>query len=315
MSASPGDGRRKELFTGANLHSRAFEVLVMAAAVILGGAAVTRLPDSAWPAHSVSVSVLTALAGCAAIVGGGLSVLAAGQKTFLNFGGSAALAAVLALPARYAFPASFTGILISQLIRRARGDRLSIQTIVFNQAQRVAGWAVADLVYVRVRTDLRTAALDAWVPILAAAATYWLFNTWTVASWNALRRRGSAWELWSRKVQEMGPAYMIEFSAVVVAARASAAYPVAAMAMLWAAGVAYLMVLRGIGVLHDRQVAALQAGLREQKRRPASPVERSERAAWASMGIPIDADDGDDRPPAGPARSSPSGTQQDHILR
>lgn len=308
MNASPGDGagRRKELFTGANLHSRAFEALVIAAAVILGAVAITSLPDSAWPAHSWLVSVLTALTGCAAIVGGGLGVLAAGQKTFLNFGGSAALAAVLALPARFAFPAAFTGILASQLIRRARGDRLTVPTIVFNQAQRVAGWAVADLVYVRLRTDPRAAAIDTWLPILAAAAIYWVFNTWTVATWNALRRRGSAWDLWIRKVGGMGPAYVIEFSAVVFAARLSAAYPVPAMAMLWAAGVAYLAVLRGIGVLHHRQGAALCASLQAPKRRSASVAERSERTAWASMGIPIDVEDASDGPPVrSPAPGAP----------
>lgn len=310
MTASPGDepGRQKALFTGANLHSRAFEGLVIVAAAVLGGAAITRLPDTAWAAHSPFVSVLTALTGCVAIVGGGLSVLAAGQKTFLNFGGSAALAAVLSLPARYAFPAAFTGILASQLIRRARGDRLSIQTIVFNQAQRVAGWSVAALVYVRLRSEPAGAAV--WLPILGAAAAYWVFNTWTVATWNALRRRGSAWDLWVRKVSEMGPAYAIEFSAVVVAAYVSATYPVLAMAMLWIAGVAYLMVLRGLGVLHNRQAAALnrhiQGSMHASRRRPSRPADGSDRAAWASMGIPIDAEDASDTlPPPPPASAKP----------
>lgn len=292
MTVPPGGGagRRKALFTGADLRSRAFEGLVIAAAILLAGAAITR-PDSAWPAHGFWINLLTALTGCAAIIGGGLSVVEAGQKTYLNFGGSTALAAVLALPARFAFPASFAGTLVAQLIRRARGDRLSVQTIVFNQAQRLAGWGLADLVYVRLRTDPRTAAIDLWLPLLGAAATYWVFNTWTVASWSALRRRGSAWEFWSQKVAANGPAYLIEFSGVVIASRVAAAYPVPAMAMLWAAGAGYRMVLRAIGVLQDRQAAAPRPGLRQEAERRPSSRPRAARRPWTSMGVEADDED------------------------
>lgn len=298
MNTSPGAGGPKTLFTGANPRSRTFETLVAAAAVFLGAAAVTRLPDSAWPAHGAAVSVLTALTACAATIVGGLGVLAAGQKTFMNFGGGAALAAVLALPARFALPAAFAGTLATQVVRRLRGDRLSIPTIVFNQAQRVAGWAIAEMLYARLRTDPRIPSGDGWLPIAAAAVGFWLVNSWIMATWNALRRDGSAWDLWSRKVREMAPVYGIESSAVVLAARASAAYPIPAMAMLGAAGIVYVTILRGVGVVHNRHTPAFHAGPPRPPGRPRVVVDRRERAVLAAMGIPIDIDDVTDAPPA-----------------
>jgi len=280
-SRSRDSGGRPELFTGASIYSRAFEILVEAAAVALGTVALTRLPASAWPTHHSWLSTLgtAVIAGIAMLVGG-LSVRAsAGQKTFLNFGGVAALVIVLALPPRYAFPTAFIGTLISQVIRRRQGQRLTIPTIAFNQGQRVAGWGIAALVYTFVRTH--AGVFPERMAVATAAAMYWLINTWVIATWNALRRRGATWDLWVRKVREIWPVYLVEYGAVVVTARISVAYPVLATSMLCAGMAAYQMAVRNSIKLQREHVAGLGRliDLVEQFECP-ELGDHSERVAW-----------------------------------
>src|SRR5205807_1963516 len=159
------------LFTGANFASRSFEL-----AVILGGAGAAAsvlafplgtasTPFTTWP-----LGVAVALAAIPGIALAGAFPLSFGQKMYLNLGSAVASGLLLVLPPPQRLATAFGGMLAGQLVRRSRGYRLTIPTIVFNQAQYVATWALVVLTNARLRAGARPSSrsLRQIAPFLAA---------------------------------------------------------------------------------------------------------------------------------------------------
>jgi len=270
------------LFTGANFASRSFEL-----AVILGGAGAAAsvlafplgtasTPFTTWP-----LGVAVALAAIPAIALAGAFPLSFGQKMYLNLGSAVAFGLLLVLPPPQGLATAFGGMLAGQLVRRSRGYRLTIPTIVFNQAQYVATWALVVLTNARLRAEaLARVPHGAWLAAAAAGAVYLIVNSWLVSTHNALRRRGCAWDLWVRFIGEAGPGYAVALGiggwiAIIADHSPALVLPiiVAIAGAHWAAARPSSRSLR--------QIAPFLAALVETaERRSFETVEHSERVSW-----------------------------------
>src|SRR2546429_2500761 len=125
---------------------------------------------------------------------------------YLNLGSAVAFGLLLILPPPQGLAIAFAGMLAGQLVRRSRGYRLTLPTIVFNQAQYLATWALVVMTNARIRAEALTRLPDrAWLATVGAGVVYLIVNSWLVSTHNALRRRGSAWDLWVRFIGEAGP--------------------------------------------------------------------------------------------------------------
>src|SRR5947209_6154963 len=199
------------LFTGANFASRTFELAVaLGAAGAVASVLVFPLSAAPTPLATWSLNVLMAAAAIPAIALAGAFPLSFGQKMYLNLGSAVAFGLLLVLPPPQGLATAFGGMLAGQLVRRSRGYRLTIPTIVFNQAQYVATWALVVLTNARLRAEaLARVPHGAWLAAAAAGAVYLIVNSWLVSTHNALRRRGCAWDLWVRFIGEAGPGYTV----------------------------------------------------------------------------------------------------------
>lgn len=269
------------LFTGASTASQGFAVAVFVAAAALAFQAVSQRWSGA-PAPFLMGVPRDVAAPLAVVVIAllGVSPLPLGHKVFLNLGSGAAFAVLLLFPASEALPVAFSGILIAQLIRRRRGDRLSPSTIAFNQVQYVAAWSLAATVLVWTHNTLGVQPAASWVPVVAAGAVYLLVNTWVVTLWIALRKRTSTWDLWVRGLREGGVGYAASLFLGGVVASLVVARPVLVVPLV--AGVVLLhWAFSHMSRIQQRRAVAKLAVLVEANERGSSYLhEHSERVAW-----------------------------------
>ncbi|HTD48882.1 MAG: HD domain-containing protein [Bacillati bacterium ANGP1] len=270
------------LFTGANFASRSFEL-----AVTLGAAGAVALvlafpqktaptPLATWPLGAVM-----AVAAIPAIALAGAFPLSVGQKMYLNLGSAVAFGLLLILPPPQGLAIAFAGMLAGQLVRRSRGYRLTLPTIVFNQAQYLATWALVVLTNARIRAEAPARWPDgAWLATVGAGVVYLVVNSWLVSTHNALRRRGAAWDLWVRFIGEAGPGYAVALAIGAGIAIVAGRSPALVLPIIAAVAVAHWAAARpSRGYL--RQIAPFLAALVEAaERRSFETVEHSERVSW-----------------------------------
>ncbi|TMI78121.1 MAG: HD domain-containing protein, partial [Bacillati bacterium ANGP1] len=270
------------LFTGANFASRSFELAVTLGA---GGAVASVLafplstpptPLATWPLGAVM-----AVAAIPAIALAGVFPLSVGQKMYLNLGSGVAFGLLLILPPPQGLAIAFAGMLAGQLVRRSRGYRLTLPTIVFNQAQYLATWALVVLTNARIRSEAPAQLPDgAWLATVGAGVVYLVVNSWLVSTHNALRRRGAAWDLWVRFIGEAGAGYAVALAIGAGIAIVAGRSPALVVPIIAAVAVAHWAAARpSRGYL--RQIAPFLAALVEAaERRSFETVEHSERVSW-----------------------------------
>jgi|GEM_PF-1810989 len=269
------------LFTGASWASRGFELAVVVAAVAAATHALALASSEApGPFLTGLPSDLAAAVAVALIALAGVFPLPLGHKVHMSLGSGAAFAVLLIFPLYEALPVAFTGILIAQVVRRYRGDRLSLSTILFNQMQYVVTWSLAVTIYLRTRSDLSAHPALSWIPVVAAGAVYLLVNTWIVTTWTALRKRTWAWDLWVHGLHESGLGYAVSLFLGAVVASLAAVHSLLAVPLVVAVAVMQWM-LSHVSRVHLRQVSAALAALVEGAEH-GSPytVEHSERVSW-----------------------------------
>lgn len=270
-----------QLFTGASRASQDFAVAVFVAAMALAIQAFSLPGPATAPAFLTGWSgdVATPLA-IAVIALLGISPLPLGHKVFLNLASGAAFAVLLTFPTYEALPVAFCGVLLAQLVRWRRGDRLSPSTILFNQVQYVATWSLTAIVFARTHDALGAEPALAWVPVAAAGAVYLLVNTWVVSTWIALRKRAWTLGLWWQRLREGGLAYAASLFLGGMVAGLVAVRPMLVIPLV--VGVALLQrVLSHMSRIQQRRdVAALAARVEADERVSPHLHEHSERVAW-----------------------------------
>lgn len=269
------------LFTGASKASQGFAAAVFVAAVALALRALS-LPWSGLPAPFLVGMTRDVAAPVAALAIAvlGVSPLPLGHKVFLNLGSGAAFAVLLIFPPNQALPAAFSGILIAQLVRRRRGDRLTASTILFNQVQYVATWSLTATVFVWMRDALGVRPATLWIPIAAAGIVYILVNTWLVSTRTALRKRTWTRDLWLQGLREGGLGYAASLFLGGVVAGLVVVRPVLVVPLV--VGLALLhWSLSHMSRIQQRRAVARLAGFVEAGE-SVSPAlhEHSERVAW-----------------------------------
>ncbi|HEX9245526.1 MAG TPA: HD domain-containing phosphohydrolase, partial [bacterium] len=153
--------------------------------------------------------------------------------------------------------------------------------IVFNQAQYLATWALVVMTNARIRAEALTRLPDrAWLATVGAGVVYLIVNSWLVSTHNALRRRGSAWDLWVRFIGEAGPGYAVALGIGAGIAIVAGRSPALVLPIIAAIAVVHWAAARpSPGYL--RQMAPFLAALVEAaERRSFETVEHSERVSW-----------------------------------
>lgn len=272
--------RKHTLFTGASAASRGFELAVLAAGVALAARTLVAPPGVPVPFFTGLESGLAAALALIVIALAGAFPVPLGNKTFLSLGSGAVFATLLVFSPQQAVPLAFAGTLIAQIVRRHRGYRLTSHTILFNQAQYLVTWGLCIALYFRVRADLVAYPALSWLPVVAAGIVYALVNTWLVSTWNALRKRTWAWDLWIRVLREAGPGYAASLGMGAAVARLAVIQPLWVLpTILGLAGVHWGLSQMSRTLL--RQNSAVLAALVDFAER-LSPftVEHSERVTW-----------------------------------